>query len=146
MKNEDGQWRVSRRRFLSLGGRGAGAAVVGWLAAGCTLLDAVDDDRYSVTMTDGARYEPTTLTVPVGATVVFRNMAQRPHTATADPDLLDDQSRVQIPDGASTWDSGEILTGDQWAYTFTHPGTYVYGCQYHQAEGMIGTITVEEEA
>lgn len=146
MKYEDGRRRVSRRSLLGMGGKGVGVLVVGSLASSCTLLDAIEADRYSVSMTDGARYEPTALTVPVGATVVWRNMAARPHTATADPDLLDDPSRVQIPAGAATWDSGEILTGDQWEYTFTQPGTYIYGCQFHQAEGMIGTITVEDGA
>lgn len=145
MMNVDGHRSVSRRSLLRLGGTSVATVMIGALAAGCTLLDAIDDDRYSVTMTDGSRYEPTVLTVPVGATVVWRNLAERPHTATADPDLLDDPSRVSLPDGAEPWDSGDILTGEQWAYTFTRPGTYIYGCQYHQGDGMIGTVTVESD-
>lgn len=132
---------ITRRDVI----RASGAiAAVPFLAA-CTVLDARDDDRYTVEMTDRARYEPSGITVPVGATIVWRNMDENPHTVTTDPDALGDPNRVRLPDGAEPWDSGEILTGERWEHTFTVPGTYVYACQYHQDHGMVGTVTVEDE-
>lgn len=145
MNNDIGHRRFTRRKVLRAGSRSAAAIVAASLVAGCTVLEARDDDRYVVEITTRARYEPSGLTVPVGTTVVWRNMDEIPHTATTDPNLLPDPTRTSIPDGAEVWDSGEIMPGDRWTYTFTVPGTYVYGCQYHQADGMVGTVTVEGE-
>lgn len=145
MTNRIGHRKVTRRDVLRHGGQSAAVLAAASLVAGCTLLDARDDDRYVVEMTTGARYDPGGITVPVGATVVWRNMDESPHTATADADVLPDSDRVSLPEGADSWHSGDVLTGEQWTYTFTVPGTYVYACQHHQADGMIGTVTVEPE-
>lgn len=136
---------VSRRAVLRQGARAAAALAVLPVVAGCTVLNATDDDRYVVIMTPGSRFNPAGLTIPVGATVVWRNMDVNPHTVTTRVDLLDDPSRVTVPEGAQTWHSGDVMTGEQWTHTFTLPGTYLYACAHHQASGMIGTITVEDE-
>jgi plastocyanin len=143
MSNNFGHGTISRRSLLRRGGQAVAGLAVVTAASGCTWLDATDDDRYMVEITNQARFEPSGLTVPVGATVVWRNMDDRPHTVTTDPDVLPDPTRVSLPDGAEPWDSGEISTGERWTYTFEVPGTYLYACRYHQADGMVGTITVE---
>lgn len=144
MSNNVGDGKLSRRALLRQGGYAVAGLGVATAMSGCTWLDATDDDRYMVEITNQARFEPGGLTIPVGATVVWRNMDARPHTVTTDPDVLPDPSRVSLPDGAEAWDSGEISTGERWTHTFEVPGTYLYACRYHQTSGMVGTITVEE--
>lgn len=132
---------LSRRALL----RGIPAALALPLVSGCTWLDAVEDERHTVKLTDQARFEPAGLTIPVGATVVWRNMDEQRHTVTGNPEELGDPNRVALPDGAEPWDSGDLLPGEQFTHTFTVPGTYVYACRYLQSEGMVGTVTVEAE-
>lgn len=143
MSNDIGHGRISRRALVRFGGQTVTGTAVVVALSGCTWLDARDDDRYTVEMSSQARFEPGGLTIPAGATVVWRNMDDRPHRVTTDPELLPDPNRVNLPEGAEPWDSGDLATGDQWSYTFDVPGEYLYACSYHQADGMVGTITVE---
>lgn len=145
MSNDIRHGHISRRTLLRRGGQAVVGIATVSTVSGCTWLDAREDDRYTVEITTRSRFDPASLTVPVGSTVVWRNMDDVPHTVTADPEKLPDPTRVSLPDGAETWDSGDLATGDQWSYTFEVPGDYLYGCQYHQNEGMVGTITVEAE-
>lgn len=72
------------------------------------------------------------LTIPVGATVTWKNDGKRPHTVTAD-------------DGSFV--SGNMDAGATFSQTFTKPGTYPYYCEYHGAAGgtgMAGTIIVTD--
>jgi plastocyanin len=76
-------------------------------------------------------FTPKSLSVPVGATVVWsRSDGAHPHTVTAD-------------DGS--FDSG-ILRGQQgFEHTFNAPGTFAYYCDVHGGPGgagMSGAITV----
>lgn len=145
MNNDIGHRKLTRRDLVRHGGQSTAALAAATLVAGCTVLEARNDDRYVVEMTIRSRYNPSGLTIAAGSTVVWRNMDESRHTVTTDPQFLDDPTRVLLPKGAEPWHSGEILAGEQWDYTFTVPGTYVYACQYHQADGMVATITVEGE-
>lgn len=60
-------------------------------------------------------YQPATLTVAVGDTVLWTNRDIVPHTATA----------------AGSWDSGNIAPGDSALVTLTHAGAFAYACAYH---------------
>lgn len=73
-------------------------------------------------------YDPDTVTVVVGVnnTVVWTNNDQAPHTVTA-KDL--------------SFNSGNMNPGDVFQFTFTKPGTYEYGCNYHA--WMAGTVIVK---
>jgi plastocyanin len=64
------------------------------------------------------------------------------HTASCDPALAEKLTHVVLPAGATPWSSGDLYTGQTWQHTFTTPGTYLYFCRYHAAEGMLGTIAV----
>jgi plastocyanin len=108
------------------------------------LLAARSDDRYTVEMTDENRFLPGTVEIPAGSTVAWINRGRFVHTATADPTLATNPDYVVLPPGAPTWNSGNVPTGVQWAQTFTVPGTYVYFCQWHQDEEMLGSIIVTE--
>ena len=71
-------------------------------------------------------FNPATLNVPVGATVIFKNEDTVAHTAAAT--------------GKNGFDSGNLDGGGQFKYVFTKAGRYDYGCAYHP--NMKGTIVV----
>jgi plastocyanin len=71
-------------------------------------------------------YDPRDLTVTAGSTVVWTNIGDLPHTVTAE----------------GLFDSGLMMTGDRFTWTFDTPGTYDYLCTLHP--GMVGTVTVED--
>ncbi|HWQ19325.1 MAG TPA: cupredoxin family copper-binding protein [Methanotrichaceae archaeon] len=70
-------------------------------------------------------FQPGSLAVPAGTTVTWINYDPAAHTVTAS-------------DGS--FDSGEILSGGRFMFTFANPGTYIYGCRIHP--NMQGTIQV----
>jgi len=75
-----------------------------------------------VTIVDFA-FEPQTLTVPVGTTVVWTNTGNAPHTVTGGP-----------------LDSGALRSGDTFQFTFTKAETVNYLCEFHPQ--MTATIEV----
>jgi plastocyanin len=82
----------------------------------------------SVSMTEQLRFVPDPITITVGTTVTWTNVATDiPHTTTSDTGL---------------WDSGNRNPGQTFSFTFNTPGTFTYHCTYHQSVGMTGTITV----
>lgn len=97
-----------------------------------------------VEMENDLVFHPEELTVPVGATVKWVNNGAIVHTTTCDPDAAMDPSHAQLPEGAETWDSGNMAQGDEFTHTFEVAGEYTYFCIPHEATGMIGHITVEE--
>jgi plastocyanin len=73
-------------------------------------------------------FNPTTLTVSAGTTVVWTNTAPlTPHTVTSDP-------------GAPVAFDGPVDAGSTFSFTFTVIGTYHYHCTIHP--GMHGTIII----
>ena len=73
----------------------------------------------------GAQFSPTTVTVAVGGTVTWTNNDASKHTVTADD---------------ASFDSATLNSGATFAHTFTAPGTYPYGCDFHG--NMRGTVIV----
>lgn len=73
------------------------------------------------------RFEPQSLTVAAGATVIWTNRDDDPHTVTSadDPKLLG---------------SPPLDTGETFRFRFDKPGTYRYFCSIHPH--MQGTIIV----
>lgn len=65
----------------------------------------------------GMRFDPATVTVAPGDTVVWVNEDLVPHTAT---------STV-----AGRFDSHAIAPGASWRYRAMAPGRYVYACTFH---------------
>lgn len=98
------------------------------ILAGCTAPND-DDDREVVRIvgSDADGYDPADLEITAGTTVLWRNMDNQAHTATADDE---------------SWDSGNIAPGETWEHTFDEPGEYPYHCMYHGPQ--TGTITVTE--
>ena len=74
------------------------------------------------------RFVDARLTVPVGTTVTWAHKGNNTHTTSS----LNGE-----------WDSGTLLRGDTFSFTFDTPGVYQYLCRQHLLQGMRGTITVE---
>jgi plastocyanin len=62
-------------------------------------------------------FSPASLTITVGAAVIWKNMSSVPHTITSD-------------DG-QTFDSGNIPPGGSYQFKFTTPGSFPYHCNIH---------------
>jgi plastocyanin len=114
---------------------------------------------HTVEMTDGLAFEPDSLTVAPGDTVVFENVGNVGHSVTAYED--------DIPDGASYWasggfeseqaardaysatgsiaDTGNVPGGESWSHTFETEGTHDYFCIPHEGAGMVGSIEVTSQ-
>ena len=74
-------------------------------------------------------FDQANITVPVGTTVTWVQSGNNPHTTTSYDGL---------------WDSGILPggSGQTFSFTFNEPGTYRYFCRPHEAQGMVGTVTV----
>jgi plastocyanin len=79
---------------------------------------------YNVTMRNFG-FEPVTVTVAPGDTVVWSNADFVPHTATARD---------------AAWDSKMVDANGAWRLVATTPGTHEYYCAFHP--NMKGTIVV----
>ncbi len=86
----------------------------------------------NVTMQNFA-FQPATMTINMGDTVVWTNMDNTIHTSTSGSDCT--------PSGM--WDSGDMAVGQTFSLTFNTPGTFPYHCTHHCAtNNMVGTIIV----
>jgi len=99
---------------------------------------------YSVTLNDSNRFQPTSLSVPRGATVSWQNTGQTTHTVTADPSKAINRADAALPTGAEAWDSGSVAGGQSFSRTFDVPGTYKYFCLPHESIGMVATVIVND--
>lgn len=102
-----------------------------------------EEPAATVAMTDAMRYDPPSITINAGETVLWRNTSGLVHTVTAEPEAARDPSHVQLPEGAEPFGSGMIQSGDTFTHTFTVPGEYTYFCVPHEMLGMVGTVTVQ---
>jgi plastocyanin len=65
-------------------------------------------------------FQPATVTIKVGETVVWDNVSGVPHTATSDSG------------DTVSWDSSLIASGGgSFSFVFSKPGTYPYHCSFH---------------
>jgi plastocyanin len=99
------------------------AATLSLLAAG-TGPAAAAQPAHTVVI-DGVKYEPESITVKRGATVVWINKDPFPHTVTA----------------KGAFDSHEIAAGKSWRFTPRKAGEYRYVCTLHP--NMKGVLKVE---
>jgi plastocyanin len=96
----------------------------------------------TVSMTSANQFNPATIDVPRGATVVWTNSSQTNHTVTGDPAKAANASEAALPQGAQTWDSGPVGPGSTFTHIFDTPGSYTYFCTIHGEQGMVAHITV----
>jgi plastocyanin len=125
--------RVWRGRGLAAKGRrdakGASAAAFAAalaLALGLTAPACASAKTWAIHIAD-MRFEPASLTVARGDTVVWINEDVVAHTATSSP--------------AGHFDSQSIAPGAQWRYRAQAPGRYPYACSFHPT--MRATLIVK---
>jgi len=116
---------------------------IGGLLAGPAAAQSGDEPAVVVGMTNQMDYTPDTVRVQVGETVRWKNDSAVMHTVTADPDEAIKDGSVMLPDGASTFNSGNMTPEQTFEHTFEVAGTYRYFCIPHEAVGMVGTVIVE---
>jgi len=80
---------------------------------------------HTVTMED-MRFEPQTLTVARGDTIVWVNKDPVPHTATSK---------------GGGFDSGTVLAQKSWKFTARQHGEFAYNCTFHPT--MTATLQVK---
>jgi plastocyanin len=106
------------------------AALAAWTSAARDDRNAGDDKengaRHEVSI-DDLRFNPPSIEVGAGETVVWINNDDRDHTVAADDD---------------SFDSGKIGAGESYKHTFDKAGKYSYHCAYHPR--MKGRVTVKK--
>ncbi len=95
-----------------------------------------------VGMNDKLRFVPNEITINVGDTVEWRNTGAIPHTITADPSRMPSSTNIELPNGAEVFDSGWVVRGKSYRYTFSEPGIYRYICLPHERAEMLGIVIV----
>jgi plastocyanin len=117
-------------KMLRAGGVLAAALVLGACGGGGdTGGDTGGDggEASTLTMVDNS-FEPADLTVSSGTELQLSNEGQNPHTFTVTGDGIDEQ----------------VEAGQSSAVTIElEPGQYDFICEFHEAQGMTGTLTVE---
>lgn len=116
---------------------------------GCS--DAGGSSGTEIAMVEGQVFDPHELTVSAGDTVTWANESSEAHTVTAYDDLRPRGGVYFASGGAGSEDGardeledGLLDEGETFEVTFEQPGTYTYFCVPHEAQGMVGTIVVEE--
>jgi plastocyanin len=116
--------RVTTRRAVLALLPMAGLAVACGAGAGPAAAPERKPQTHSVTI-DATSYQPKSLVVHPGDTVVWVNKDFIPHTATA----------------KGTFDSQIIQAGASWTYTASTKGVTGYACTFHPT--MTGTLEVK---
>jgi plastocyanin len=147
----------SRRAVLRSGGVGLAAVLAGCSGSpaeetstdAATATQTRTPSEVRVDMTDDLKFDPQTVTIAVGDTVVWETTGAVAHSATA--------YEADLPDGATYFASGEfeseaaarssypdgsVGTGETYSHTFETAGEFPYFCVPHES-GMKGTVVVE---
>ena len=93
----------------------------GTTSSAATSSPSADVDSVSIV---NMSFSPNTITVPIGATVVWTNDDTVAHTVKSD-----------------TFDSSTLNPGDGFDFVFANAGTYNYSCGIHPS--MQGTVIVQ---
>jgi plastocyanin len=144
---------MRRRRFLRTASTVAAATATAAMPGGAAAAEG--GTTHTVEMTDQLAFDPDSLTIAPGDTVVFENVGNAGHSVTA--------YEEDIPDGADYWasggfdsqgaaqdgyepggdvSSGNVPGGESWEHTFETEGVHEYFCIPHEAGGMVGRIEV----
>lgn len=111
-------------------------AALGMLLSGAAALFIGPPVQAAETVTMGSdsnpnafKFFPAEITVPVGTTVVWRNLSDIPHDATARD---------------NSFGSDQLAKGQDFSFTFRTPGEIPYYCSVsgHEDAGMTGVIKV----
>jgi plastocyanin len=148
---EAGSGRVSRRGFLAQLGLGT-LGIVGSDVLGVG-LEAQQGKREGLASQTGllivARrnylqgrfyFDPVGLYIEPGQTVRWENTDWGFNVAAFHPDI--GNRELRIPEGAKPFDSGLMVEGASFEWTFQVEGTYDYCSRFHETLGCVGRIVV----
>lgn len=131
-----------RRDVLRLGASGLVAGIAGCLGGGSKEQTVSMGSRYT--------FEPKTITVETGRTVVWTNDSDIGHTVTAYEDRIPGEASFFASGGfdseaaaRNNLSAGMVASGESYEHTFEVAGTYEYYCIPHESSGMVGTVEVE---
>lgn len=140
---------VSRRRILA----GLGAGVAG--TAGCLGESGGDGERppadATVRLRPGNQFDPETVRIPTGNTVLWKHEGDRLQTVTAYEDRMPPGADYFASGGTEREVGARILyplvggleRGDRYAHAFDTPGEYAYFSIPTEGRGMKGRVVVE---
>jgi plastocyanin len=106
----------------------SGTGLAGGAATGkaSTRMAATGTAATHTVTIEGSTFDPSSLTVAAGDTIVWLNKDPFPHTATSNDGTVNSQS---------------IAAGQSWNYTASKRGSFPYTCTFHPA--MKGTLRVQ---
>lgn len=87
-------------------------------------------------------FDPAKVTIKAGETVQWRNESTSTQSMTADSKLTKTKSSVNVPKGATSFSSGELIPGGIFSHDFTTSGSYKYVSLKNESMG--GSVTVKE--
>src|SRR5207245_1162578 len=87
---------------------------------------------------ESLRFDPPTLDVPAGSSILFANVGGKPHTFTADDGSFDTGVVTPGPEGGR-------FAGTNATVTLDKPGAFPFHCEIHP-QAMRGTVRVTGQA
>lgn len=139
---------LSRRELLR---GGAGAVLIAGMAQSARAQDA---QRHTVDMTDQLVFDPDSITIAPGDTIVWENVGNIGHSVTAYEAAIPEEAEYFASGGFDTEqtarsaysagnpESGDIGGGDSFEHTFDAEGDFEYFCVPHESAGMVGSVVV----
>ena len=94
---------------------------------------------------DDPMYRRSMVEITVGQTIEWQNDGQVSHSVTDDPAHANQLTDALLPAGVKPFNSGNIMPGGRFRYTFTRPGRYRYFCMTHEADKMVGEVIVQPQ-
>ena len=117
---------------------------------GCSIADQTNSGSsttpspgattHIVKMTVDYEFVPSSLTIKQGDSVKWVVAGTKAHEVASGTVIEGEDGKEGVPDGL--WKTGKMASGS-FTYTFNSTGTFLYYCDAHLDQGMIGSITVE---
>jgi plastocyanin len=137
---------MRRRTFLRVTGGSTLGALAGCAGDGAGTPEP-GENEVLVGPNGQYRFLPETLTVSPGTTVSWTFQSSN-HNVSCRPEGWDSASHPAEAEPFSSYDDGNsfetVQEGETFQHTFEVAGTYDYVCTPHVANGMVGTVVVEE--
>ncbi|MBV8450722.1 MAG: hypothetical protein JOZ29_00420 [Deltaproteobacteria bacterium] len=92
---------------------------------------------------DDPMYRPNSIQISAGQTVQWENDGQVGHSVTDDPARASKPTDALLPAGVMPFNSGNVMPGGRFRYTFAQPGRYRYFCLTHEGDRMVGEVIVQ---
>ncbi|XP_034677385.1 plastocyanin [Vitis riparia] len=117
-----------------------GVAVVATAASALLASNAMAMEVLLGSSDGGLVFVPSTITVPAGEKITFKNNAGFPHNVVFDEDEV--PSGVDVSKISMSEEDLLNAPGEVYSVTLTEKGTYSFYCSPHQGAGMVGKVTV----